>query len=57
LAQTLTKSAYDAAVYDVEVEVPDGDARLGSALGAEQYQASPSRLFRRVLGSRGEAAR
>jgi hypothetical protein len=56
LVETLTKSAYDAAVYDLEVEVPDSDEALGASLGAERYRAAPSRLFRRTLGSRGGVA-
>ena len=56
LIATLTKSAYDAAVYDLEVEAPDGDDDLRRALGDEQYRAAPSVLFRRVLGSRGQGS-
>ena len=53
LAESLTKSAYDAAVYDLEVEVPDDDAGLGESLGGARFRPAPSRLFRRTLGSRG----
>lgn len=53
LVETLTKSAYDAAVYDLEVEVPDGDAELAEALEHESYEPAPRALYRRVLGSRG----
>ena len=56
LAETLTKSAYDAAVYDLEVEVPDDDPALGESLGGARFRPAPSTLFRRTLGSRGEAA-
>ena len=56
LIETLTKSAYDAAVYDLEIEVPDGDVDLRTALEAEQYRPAPSVLYRRVLGSRGQGS-
>lgn len=53
LAESLTKSAYDAAVYDIEVEVPETDAALRSALDEQRYRSAPILLFRRTLGSRG----
>lgn len=56
LVETLTKSAYDAAVYDLEVEVPDGDGMLRARLQAARYRPAPSTLFRRTLGSRGRPA-
>ena len=56
LIETLTKSAYDAAVYDLEIEVPDADGKLREALETEQYRPAPSALYRRVLGSRGQGS-
>lgn len=53
LAESLTKSAYDAAVYDVEVEVPDTDAALRTVLEGQRYRTAPILLYRRTLGSRG----
>ena len=56
LTETLTKSAYDAAVYDLEVEVPDEDEALRASLDAAEYRPAPSTLYRRTLGSRGRLA-
>lgn len=56
LAETLTKSAYDAAVYDLEVEVPAADAELHASLRESQYAPSDTILYRRTLGSRGAGA-
>lgn len=55
MTETLTKSAYDAAVYDIEVEVPGTDEALQESLGVQQYGPAPSVLYRRTLGSRGAA--
>jgi hypothetical protein len=54
LLEALTKSAYDAAVYDLVVLAPEGDAELRAALGEMQYRPAPLRFFARTLGSRGQ---
>jgi len=51
LLEALTKSAYDAAAYDIIAESPLTDAGGICALETKGYQAVPVRLFRRVLGS------
>lgn len=56
LIEALTKSAYDAAVYDVEVLVPSGDDELASALDEKRYRPADWRPYRRTLGSRGAEA-
>lgn len=53
LLEAVTKSAYDAAVYDLQVQVPEGDAVAERALSSKSYSPLPERLYRRVLGSRG----
>lgn len=55
LVEALTKSAYDAAVYDLEAVVPDPDRELHAALEGFDYRPRPARVYTRVLGSRGEA--
>lgn len=52
LLQALTKSAYDAGVYDIVVERPEGDEEADVTLAACGYQRLPVRLYARVLGSR-----
>lgn len=54
LLEAVTKSAYDAAVYDLEVQVPEADGGAAGALAAKQYALTPARVYRRVLGSRGQ---
>lgn len=54
LLEAVTKSAYDAAVYDLQVQVPEGDEAAIGALAAKTYSLLPERLYRRVLGSRGQ---
>lgn len=53
LVEALTKSAYDAAVYDIEVLHPDADAAGAEAWAAQAYRAAGRTVYRRVLGSRG----
>jgi hypothetical protein len=55
LLRSLTKSAYDAGVYDLHVEIPAGDAAGRAALHAESYLPAPSSIFQRQLGSRADA--
>ncbi len=54
LLEAVTKSAYDAAVYDVQVQVPETDVATGEALGKKSYHPLRERLFARALGSRGQ---
>jgi len=54
LLEAVTKSAYDAAVYDLEVQVPEADGGAAQALATKQYALTPARVYRRVLGSRGQ---
>ena len=54
LLEAVTKSAYDAAVYDLQVQLPEGDAAAAQALEAKSYALLPERLYGRVLGSRGQ---
>ena len=53
LLEAVTKSAYDAAVYDLQVQVPEADDGAARALAAKSYALRPERLYGRVLGSRG----
>ena len=53
LLEAVTKSAYDAAVYDLQVQVPDADDGAALALAAKDYALRPEHLYGRVLGSRG----
>jgi hypothetical protein len=55
LLRALTKSAYDAGVYDLRVEVPAADAAGGAALEAERFGAAPATVYARHLGSRAAA--
>ncbi len=52
LLEAVTKSAYDAAVYDLQVQHPSADEQGLSALAEKQYVEKPLRIFERVLGSR-----
>lgn len=54
LLEAVTKSAYDAAVYDLQVQIPNADAAAAQALEAKSYALLPERLYGRVLGSRGQ---
>jgi Protein of unknown function (DUF1999) len=53
LLEAVTKSAYDAAVYDLHVQHPSADIEGLVALAEKQYLEKPFRLFERILGSRG----
>ncbi len=53
LLEAVTKSAYDAAVYDLQVQVPEADDGAARALAAKSYVLRPERVYGRVLGSRG----
>lgn len=52
LLEALVKSAYDAAVYDLSVDLPSSDAAASAALTATSFAERPVRRFERVLGSR-----
>ncbi len=54
LLEAVTKSAYDAAVYDLRVLVPEGDAGAAAALEVKLYKGRAERLYARTLGSRGQ---
>lgn len=56
LLEAVTKSAYDAAVYDLHVQHPSVDVEGLAALAEKQYLEKPFRIFERVLGSRGQKA-
>lgn len=53
LLEAVTKSAYDAAVYDLVATVPEGDPDALRLLADEGWRPEPVRAFRRTLGSRG----
>jgi hypothetical protein len=53
LLEAVTKSAYDAAVYDLVARAPHGDPALHELLEREGWRAEPVSLLRRTLGSRG----
>ncbi len=55
LLRALTKSAYDAGVYDLRVELPAEDAAGAAALDAESYRPAVTSVFTRQLGSRADA--
>jgi len=52
LAEAVVKSAYDAAVYDLQAEVAGDDPALGALLAASGWSERPVRSFVRVLGAR-----
>lgn len=54
LLAALTKSAYDAAVYDLQVQLSRLDKRTAQVLISQQYRDLPLSLYGRVLGSRGQ---
>lgn len=54
LIEALTKSAYDAAVYDIIVLQPAGDSATRAALEDKSYQQRNIMLYERTLGSRGQ---
>ncbi len=52
LMGAVVKSAYDAAVYDLAVELPESDAAGRGAVEANAFGVAPVLRFERVLGSR-----
>lgn len=55
LLDAVTKSAYDAAVYDLVADAAEGDLRTQSLLEREGWRPAPVRSFVRTLGSRGSS--
>lgn len=55
LLEAVVKSAYDAAVYDLAIDLPAGDAAARAALEAP-WRERPVRRFERVLGARAASA-
>lgn len=56
LLRALTKSAYDAGVYDLRLDVPRTDLAGSAALAFEDYRPRNEVPFGRTLGSRGQGA-
>ena len=56
LIEAVTKSAYDAAVYDLQVQLPKGDKFGIAALHDKGYSEVDVVSMVRVLGSRGQKA-
>lgn len=55
LIEAVTKSAYDAAVYDLQVQLPKGDKFGTHALADKGYSEVEVVTFTRILGSRGQS--
>lgn len=55
LLAALVKSAYDAGVYDLLAELPEGDSAGAAALAVTDFRPAPVKMFERKLGSRGQA--
>jgi len=53
LLEAVTKSGYDAAVYDLICELPEDDADARNLLDDAGWSLEPVRLYGRTLGSRG----
>lgn len=55
LLEAVTKSAYDAAVYELVFDVADDEAAMRRLLQAHGWRAVAARPFRRTLGTGGTA--
>jgi hypothetical protein len=55
LVEAVVKSAYDAAVYDLAIELPAADGAARAALEAP-WRERPVRRFERILGARASTA-
>lgn len=55
LLRALTKSAYDAGVYDLQIDVPSADLAGSAALALESFVPRDVVAYGRTLGSRGAA--
>lgn len=53
LLEAVTKSAYDAAVYDIQVQQSGRDQAAVQALFDKQYKPTEMKVYERILGSRG----
>jgi hypothetical protein len=54
LLEALTKSAYDAAVYDLQLLLPQADSKLLSLAEKKDYRDAELKVLGRTLGSRGQ---
>jgi hypothetical protein len=54
LIAAVTKSAYDAGVYRIELRIPAGDGVTLERAQVSDYRSSTTRLMTRTLGSRGD---
>lgn len=54
LLEAVTKSAYDAAVYDLQAIFPQDDTLLTTALTTMMYHEGNKLVYERTLGSRGQ---
>ncbi len=54
LIEAVTKSAYDAAVYDLQVQLPKGDKSGIKAFQDKGYSEVETVTLERILGSRGQ---
>ncbi len=52
MLEAVTKSAYDAAVYDIQVQIPTNDAVAIQSLIEKQYYKKDLSIYERILGSR-----
>lgn len=52
MLEAVTKSAYDAAVYHIQVQVFTKDTVAIQALLEKQYYEKPLRVYERILGSK-----
>lgn len=57
LLEAVTKSAYDAAVYDIQVYTPAADEAARGALQTKDYTPVPITVWQRILGSRGQGGK
>lgn len=56
LVEAVTKSAYDAAVYDLLVLLPEADSAAQQAFAQNQYDEGKLTALVRTLGSRGQTS-
>ncbi len=52
MLEAVTKSAYDAAVYDIQVQIFTKDTVAIQSLIEKQYDEKELRIYERILGSR-----
>ena len=52
MLEAVTKSAYDAAVYDIQVQIPTKDIVAIQSLAEKQYDKRDLSIYERILGSR-----